>query len=907
MGMDNGTADYPLGVQVDYGGSIHVTSNAILRVVNAAPSATLTNTTLSPATPVAEGGSAKISFSQVSDPSRADNSSFRYSFDFDNDGIFEPDFMDLSTEEVTVPSVFLREAGIVTVRATVTDRDGGTLEAFTGIRVAEVAPILILQGAATSTEGESYQLDLSASDPGRDTINRWTIDWGDGHSQTVDAATASLSHVFADNGDLTIRVTAQDKDGVYSSSLAVAVANVAPTITLSGPEMIVEGDAYELNLSSYDPGSDRIDYWDISWGDGIHERWKGDIRLATHRYADDSGSGNREIMVIAVDEDGSFSTTRRIKVENAAPTTQLGGSVTVNEGGNFTLQIGPAEDRGTDTVIRYMIDWGDGSAVQSLDAPARGSNGLVPTLEVVHAFSDGPTTRIISVWLTDEDGTFANTTTLPVEVRNVAPLAQLTNSTQASGGPVNEGGSATVSFVNASDPSAVDAAVGFTYSYDFDNDSVFEITGSTTATAAIPTHFLNTEGTRIIRGVITDKDGGMFESRTDARVQKVKSKAPTLILSGAGNTVVFNEGTGAVVAAPAITVSDVDSGSLASAHVAITSGFIPGDILAATTAGTAISASYDADSGVLTLRGIGTLADYQAVLQSVAYRSTSPNPANYGMSSTRSLAWQVNDGLLDSNPVTSAVHVVGLNQAPVLAGLSNTATFTKGAAAVAAAPAITISDVDSGSLASARVAIISGFIPGDILAATTAGTSLSASYDADSGVLTLRGIGTLADYQAVLQSVTFRSSSSDPTNGGRDLTRTLRWNVNDGEIDSRTATSTVTVVDSIQAPVLQNPGVRSVVAGAGVEQPLTWKVASRNPNPSPTLRFDLLAGPAGATLDPVTGVITWVVPENHPGGLVYFSVRGLDGELVSDSLIFSLAIFRISPTTSARRRSIAAK
>jgi hypothetical protein len=820
-----------------------------------------------------------------------------------------------------VPSAFLRDAGIVTVRATVTDRDGASFEAFTGVRVAEVAPKLTLQGAAKGTEGQSYSLKLSASDPGRDTINRWTIDWGDGSSQTVDAATATLNHVFADNGALTIRVTAQDDDGVYRATKAVTVANVAPTITLSGPATIIEGDSYALDLASTDPGTDRIDHWDINWGDGVSERWDGDTRQATHRYSDDSGAGSRQIVVTAVDEDGRFTATRNVKVENAAPSTRLRGigsstsllaggpaasstRVTVNEGGNFTLQIGPAEDRGTDTVSRYSIDWGDGSAAQTVDAPARAANGLVPTLQVTHVYTDGPALRTISVLLIDEDGSFANATTLDVEVRNVAPLAQLTNSTQGTGGPVNEGGSATVSFVNPSDPSAADAAAGFTYSYDFDNDGVFEITGSTAATAVVPGILLKDGGTRIVRGVITDKDGGTFESLTGVRVINVPPAAPTaptLILVGAGNTVTFTEGTAAVAAAPAITVSDGDSTSLTSARVAITSGFLAGDTLAATTAGTAISASYNAGTGVLTLSGTDTLARYQAVLASVTFGSTSPNPTNYGTVTSRGLTWQVNDGSLDSNPLTSAVSVVGLNQAPLLAGTGNTVTFTEGTAAVAAAPAITVSDGDSTSFTSARVAITSGFLPGDTLTATKAGTAISANYNAGTGVLTLSGTDTLARYQAVLASITFSSSSSDPTNGGRDTTRTLRWSVNDGEIDSSAVTSTVTVVGAIQPPVLQNPGPLALVAVAG--QTLTLRLATTNPNPSSSLRFQLLAGPAGAILDPVTGVLTWAVPALYPGGLVDFSVRASDGDLSSDPLTFSLAVFRTSSTTSARRRA----
>ena len=57
--------------------------------------------------------------------------------------------------------------------------------------------------------------------------------------------------------------------------------------------------------------------------------------------------------------------------------------------------------------------------------------------------------------------------------------------------------------------------------------------------------------------------------------------------------------------------------------------------------------------------------------------------------------------------------------------------------------------------------------------------------------LTLTGPDTIADYQAVLKSVTF-SSSDDPTNGGADLTRTITWVVKDNfDVPSSPVTTTI--------------------------------------------------------------------------------------------------------------------
>ena len=79
-----------------------------------------------------------------------------------------------------------------------------------------------------------------------------------------------------------------------------------------------------------------------------------------------------------------------------------------------------------------------------------------------------------------------------------------------------------------------------------------------------------------------------------------------------------------------------------------------------------------------------------------------------------------------------------------------------------------MTDVDSTNLASATVSISTGHFTGDTLAATTTGTLITAAYNATSGVLTLSGSDTVAHYQQVLNSVTYSSSSADPTNAGTD-------------------------------------------------------------------------------------------------------------------------------------------
>src|SRR5262249_25964697 len=106
-------------------------------------------------------------------------------------------------------------------------------------------------------------------------------------------------------------------------------------------------------------------------------------------------------------------------------------------------------------------------------------------------------------------------------------------------------------------------------------------------------------------------------------------------------------------------------------------------------------------------------------------------------------------------------------------------------------------------LVSATVSITGGtFFTGDTLAASTSGTSISASYNASTGVLSLTGSDTLAHYQQVLDSVAYSSSSPNPTNSGADPSRTVSWAVNDGTLTSATQTTTLNITG--QPPVLGN-------------------------------------------------------------------------------------------------------
>jgi hypothetical protein len=142
----------------------------------------------------------------------------------------------------------------------------------------------------------------------------------------------------------------------------------------------------------------------------------------------------------------------------------------------------------------------------------------------------------------------------------------------------------------------------------------------------------------------------------------------------------------------------------------------------------------------------------------------------------------------------------------VIGGAGNTIGYTElQAVAPAIDASLTVSDADNTTLASATVSIASGFLAGDSLNFTNQ-SGITGSYNAGTGVLTLSGSASVAAYQTALESVTFSSSSHNPTNSGADTSRSISWVVNDGTVNSLAQSTTINITPVNDAPVLNAHG-----------------------------------------------------------------------------------------------------
>ena len=425
VGLD-GPIDVTIWFRVADDDSGVETASVVIGVTNASPSADAGG----PYT-AAEGGSVVLDGSSSSDPG---NDTLTYAWDLDGDGQYD----DASGASPSFSAATLDGPTTVTVGLRVTDDDGATDTSTADITVTNAAPVADAGGPYTVDEGSSVTLDGSASDASSlDTFSyAWDFD-GDGEYDDATGQTPSFSAATLD-GPTTVtvglRVTDDDGDS-HTATADVTVDNVAPVADAGGPYTVDEGSSITLDGSGSDASSlDTLLYaWDFD-RDGEYDDATG--QTPTFSAATLDGPTTVTVGLRVTDDDGdSHTATADVTVDNVAPEADAGGPYTVAEGGSVVLD-GSASDASSLDTFSYAWDF-DG------DGEYDDATGQTPTFSAVGL--DGPTSRNVSLRVTDDDGS-SDTATVAVTVTNVAPSVD-------PGGPytVAEGGSVTLNG-SATDP-----------------------------------------------------------------------------------------------------------------------------------------------------------------------------------------------------------------------------------------------------------------------------------------------------------------------------------------------------------------------------------------------------------------------------------------------------------------------
>jgi len=184
---------------------------------------------------------------------------------------------------------------------------------------------------------------------------------------------------------------------------------------------------------------------------------------------------------------------------------------------------------------------------------------------------------------------------------------------------------------------------------------------------------------------------------------------------------------------------------------------------------------------------------------SPAVLAYTPNP---NWSGADTFVVQVSGGyyaLSDSIRINVTVNPV--NDPPTLdldadtEGNDSEAVFVTGAGPIAVVDTdgLSLTDVDSGAIASAT-ATITNLLDGasESLDAVVASRAIAASYAPATGKLTLTGPDSLANFQAALRTVTYDNANATPN----ATPRVIVFVVNDGDDDSAQATATVVIHDA---------------------------------------------------------------------------------------------------------------
>jgi ELWxxDGT repeat protein len=348
-------------------------------------------------------------------------------------------FTSASNRSATVTHAYASN-GSYTQTTTATDKDGGNVSASTTVTVS--SPVLTGTGTTISpNEGTGFTGVVGAfTDPGYGALNLYaaTVTWGDGHVSAGTIQTTGTAQVFNVVGTNTYA-----NDGTYPVSIAVtrtgaagininSTANVAvvpPTLQLSGAASVNEGAVYTLGLSAAEHGTDVITGWSINWGDGTSvQNVAGNPPTVTHSYA--NGPATVSITASATDEDGAYQakpTPFNVTVNNVAPTASLTGPASGVRGQTRTFTFAATDPSTADTAagFTYTINWGDGSAVQTVTPTA--GNGAGVSVDHVFATTGSYT---VSATATDKDGGVSAAASQSIAIAAVAIQTDPNDSTK---------------------------------------------------------------------------------------------------------------------------------------------------------------------------------------------------------------------------------------------------------------------------------------------------------------------------------------------------------------------------------------------------------------------------------------------------------------------------------------------
>jgi hypothetical protein len=271
------------------------------------------------------------------------------------------------------------------------------------------------------------------------------------------------------------------------------------------------------------------------------------------------------------------------------------------------------------------------------------------------------------------------------------------------------------------------------------------------------------------------------------------------VLDATDTTLAYTENEGFAAIDPDISAADPDSDTFAGATVQITGNYSSSEDGLGFDDQSGITGSYDSENGILTMSGTALVSDYQAALRSVRYLNASDNPST----ATRTVSFQADDGGGTANlsdPVTRDIDITPVNDAPIVTTTADSTVHTKGGPSTVVDAGVTVADVDNETIASAEVRIASDeWEAGDQLELDEESLAgdIAVDFFPETGILTLTGTATVAEYQAALADVRYQHIGETAS-----TSKTIEFKVNDGDLESAVALKSIDLVEPNEVPVV---------------------------------------------------------------------------------------------------------
>ncbi|HSN50408.1 MAG TPA: hypothetical protein VLR52_04185, partial [Bacteroidales bacterium] len=215
-----------------------------------------------------------------------------------------------------------------------------------------------------------------------------------------------------------------------------------------------------------------------------------------------------------------------------------------------------------------------------------------------------------------------------------------------------------------------------------------------------------------------------------------------------------------------------------------------------------INGFWNKNTGILTLTGSSSVSNYQNALRSIQYENTDKINPSAGI---RKVTFTVNDGLSASNTVSRNIVIVIPNLSPVLGEIETSQIiYCIGSGKIPITSSLTVSDGDDENLISAKIQISGKYTRDQDLLYFTNQNGITGSWEASTGILTLTGQASKADYQEAIRSIKYENiNSANPVTG----IHSVSFLVNDGK----------TPGNEVSRNIFVNGPVKVVLSGNATE------------------------------------------------------------------------------------------